>query len=375
MIAELRDKADSYRKDGMISVYDLDAAVVKSDTAIPRQLAEDLKTACMPLENVPPRLKDWHPGSNGKVLDLVHPSLFPLMYGRSKVLPSGCVGLKDCVEFIGRGEVIGQPNDEEIKVNSSYASGYNGPYSRSNPRFWSKDYQWLPCQVKFGDDEEVFIASYINNLHPLEFADLSCVIEKCITRSIPLWNRTLSSTKIRKEPRIEMEATEYNYPQGREVPDDYMPEDIANIEDEYDRDNEREDRWKATRILIKPEPDEYDRLKISTDHPIDLKQQFKSSGLQVIVKLASIVLSPEKPEYEGGSWHIEGQLNERICASALYYYDSENITESSLAFRHRVDGELEMKSYDQVGPIPRVSLPLIKVCPGRPSLMTCIIAG
>lgn len=62
-------------------------------------------------------------------------------------------------------------------------------------------------------------------------------------------------------------------------------------------------------------------------------------------------LTPEKPNYDGGSWHIEGQLNERICASALYYYDSENITESFLAFRQKVtgeDGDFLMKAYDQV---------------------------
>ena len=30
---------------------------------------------------------------------------------------------------------------------------------------------------------------------------------------------------------------------------------------------------------------------------------------------------------------IEGQLNERICATALYYLDSENVTPSHLSFR------------------------------------------
>ena len=28
--------------------------------------------------------------------------------------------------------------------------------------------------------------------------------------------------------------------------------------------------------------------------------------MQVIVKLANIVLTPEKPEYGGGTWHVEG---------------------------------------------------------------------
>lgn len=61
--------------------------------------------------------------------------------------------------------------------------------------------------------------------------------------------------------------------------------------------------------------------------------------LQVIVKLANIELTPEKPSYAGGSWHIEGQLNERICGTALYYYDNENITPSRLAFRTPADAE------------------------------------
>jgi hypothetical protein len=33
--------------------------------------------------------------------------------------------------------------------------------------------------------------------------------------------------------------------------------------------------------------------------------------------------------------HVEGQLNEHICATALYYFSSENITESRLAFRQQ----------------------------------------
>ena len=85
--------------------------------------------------------------------------------------------------------------------------------------------------------------------------------------------------------------------------------------------------------------------------------------MQVIVKLANIHLTPEKPDYKGGSWHIEvcirvkaeshdadnykGQLNEHICASALYYYDEENITPSYLAFREGVDKDFLMDKAEQ----------------------------
>ena len=41
---------------------------------------------------------------------------------------------------------------------------------------------------------------------------------------------------------------------------------------------------------------------------VDLKMMFTKRGLQVIVKLANIHLTPEKPEYGGGTWHVEGQL-------------------------------------------------------------------
>lgn len=59
-------------------------------------------------------------------------------------------------------------------------------------------------------------------------------------------------------------------------------------------------------------------------------------------------LTPDKPEYEGGSWHVEGQMNERICASALLYYDSNNITDSHLEFRRQIDAhDLQDKAYGQ----------------------------
>lgn len=70
-----------------------------------------------------------------------------------------------------------------------------------------------------------------------------------------------------------------------------------------------------------------------TEEAVDIWRDFADQGLQIIVKLANIHLIPEQPEYEGGTWHVEGQLNEHICASAIYYYDSDNITTSQLAFR------------------------------------------
>lgn len=41
---------------------------------------------------------------------------------------------------------------------------------------------------------------------------------------------------------------------------------------------------------------------------MDIKKDYSQRGLQIIVKLANIELTPEKPTYEGGTWHVEGQM-------------------------------------------------------------------
>ena len=241
IIAELQYKAPSFQKTGILSALELDATVVKSDTAVAPELKEELKAACTPLEDVPTRSKDWHPGSDEKVLDLVHPSLFPLIYGRSRVLPSGGVGLRDCVEYIGQGVTIKLPEESNVEVDRS-RPWYTSP--RTHPKFWSQNFQWLPCDVVFAGQEDVKITSYINNLHPSQYPDLYSVVEKFIAKSIPLWDHTLTLKKAQWErnPRIEMEYTQYEFPEGEEGPEE--------VRDDY---SAKEDWLRSTRVLVKPE--------------------------------------------------------------------------------------------------------------------------
>lgn len=74
-----------------------------------------------------------------------------------------------------------------------------------------------------------------------------------------------------------------------------------------------------------------------------------TSHVQVIFKLVSIHLTPERTYYKGGAWHVEGQLNEHICATTLFYYDSDNTTESRLEFRTSAKAEdlLTQLGYEQ----------------------------
>ena len=64
-----------------------------------------------------------------------------------------------------------------------------------------------------------------------------------------------------------------------------------------------------------------------------LKDPLTNRYLQVIVKIGSIILTPEKPTYPGGSWHLEGMPHEHIAATCLHYVDMENISDSFLEFR------------------------------------------
>ncbi|KAG6838702.1 hypothetical protein H0H87_002471, partial [Tephrocybe sp. NHM501043] len=140
-IGELQYKAKIFEETAAVSVFNGD--VVKSDTIVPVSLKEALKAAVAPLEQVPARLQDWHPGSDGKVLDLVHPSLYPLIYGRSRVLPNTTVGLDNCIDESGQGETIAVPTRERF-VFYDY-TGYGAqPFSHQ--------FQWLPCDVALSED-------------------------------------------------------------------------------------------------------------------------------------------------------------------------------------------------------------------------------
>lgn len=74
----------------------------------------------------------------------------------------------------------------------------------------------------------------------------------------------------------------------------------------------------------------------------------RARRLQVIVKLATVHLTPDKPGYSGGSWHVEGMMNERIVSTGIYYWDSENITDSRLSFRAAV-GHPDYEQNDRNG--------------------------
>ncbi|KAI1127606.1 hypothetical protein F5Y10DRAFT_278054 [Nemania abortiva] len=338
-IKELRDKVQEYKSTGLISILDAEIEVVKSDSVIPQSLADQLKAAVKPLEDVPDHRKDWHPGSDRKVLDLVHPSLFPMVYGTSRVLPYSKVPLSGCAKFTGKGETYNLPKEPAES------------WRAREPRLLGST-QWLPSDISWIPSGGTRIASYINNLHPDDHSELYGVLEQFVAAAVPLWERCLYKAAIANanrtavlQPRISQgtrgDEFDFYIPEGivYERPPPQEGEDEDEDEDEYMWTDEYYE-WKTThRVLKWPEPDDYDP---SRARPAEMRPNLRTEfpdGLQVIFKLANIHLSPSNPKYEGGSLHVEGAINDRIVATALFYYDCDNITESVLTLSHPVDSE------------------------------------
>lgn len=118
------------------------------------------------LEDVPDDMKNWHPGSNEQVLDLVHPSLFPFVASRTRVTDDEAIPPLD---FITVGKVLDiTPAPESSTVQST---------------FYSKTHQWLPTDFGITLEGKLKARSYINNLRPVEHKEMYPILEEILESS------------------------------------------------------------------------------------------------------------------------------------------------------------------------------------------------
>ncbi|MFC4495798.1 DUF4246 domain-containing protein [Streptomyces ovatisporus] len=298
VLAELRHYAAL--RDGRtgIEVSAVDG-VWQSDTLVDERLRSRLREAVRVLEQVPEAERDWHPGSGGQVLNLVHPSLFCLVR-----------------------EVSGAPE-----------SAWQNPADRYSKYEFSERFQWLPTDVDVSADGDVAFRSYVNNVHPENHRELASVLPDLFASLRPLLENVL--TDLRHPRPLRIEADPYGwYDSEPEYPDkSSYGDDGAYAEALRAWEEAHEDWWQNRRPVIPDAP-----AFTSPELPDEsARVDLRGRRLQVIVKLATIHLTPDKPEYPGGSWHVEGMMNERIVSTGIYYWDSENITESRLSFRAALD--------------------------------------
>ncbi|KAF8173746.1 hypothetical protein K438DRAFT_1849902 [Mycena galopus ATCC 62051] len=283
-------------------------AIWYSDRLVSNEVSDRLRAAVFQLEGVPDDLKDWHPGSNGQVLDLVHPSLYCIVYGRT------------C------------------------CSDLTQPKPRGTAQV-SKRFCWLPSDfsVDATDGSAKLVSPYINNLHPAKYKIMYPVIDSVLSSFIPLFERVLSQINAKDKdifrditPGSGRIKTKFGYGTWAGYNGKYVGDTVPCIWDEGEveweegmTDAEYEKLRKEAPKVLPEAFEEYTGELEKTIAPYSLR----GKTIQCIIKLANIHLTAENPVYTGGSWHVEAMLNERIVASGIYYYEEENISESRLAFR------------------------------------------
>ena len=377
------DKAEPSSVDG----------VWQKDNLIPQQLRDEfVELVKNDLESSDQKL--WHPDSNETVLDLVHPSLYCYVAGKTPLLEkpnhSQLQSLNNWAEFLaadgkvaekiklsksinliknGMRENADTPNEDEddndgkseTKENEeeeeeeeeieeeeegegeedcfyyyseehdsfstrplkfdpalfNHQRAHQDPYGNGNEEkheleanldqrnlsnYLANLFTWIPSDISVSDEGKIEFLSYINGIHPIKSKKLYEKIANIMEYFIPLWNNVLS--------------------------------DIVSPSYSYDRYDEQDHEGISIETLKERTVDggeSLNELKVPERTPVELC----GSKLQVIVKIASIELTPEKPTYDG-SWHIEGVRNEAIISTGIYYYDQENIEDNFLRFREAI---------------------------------------
>lgn len=264
------------------------------------------------------------------------------------------VGKKTALAFIGEGRVV-----PEIEFMPDYGERFLNSYWHGKKNVVPKEYhsslyQWLPANVAFRDDGTTEFTSYINNLHPEKYPAIYEAIEHAIDTALPAWDQCLRKNVNyrheivagRSDSRFELlsgvrcvspsiqaiervfvctdgclssDGDEHLWTESMTfgVPDDDdEPDETGYVRtSHFDTIRYRwrpvhtsvgpllsPGEWVQGREAILPEPEEFEEIDYTPRRR--LRKMFKEHGLQVIVKMASIELTPEKPHFPSGSWHV-----------------------------------------------------------------------
>lgn len=246
---------------------------------------------------MPDPQKDWNPETDRKVLDLVNPSLYPVVYGKTHTLSY-------------KGE------------NSLRLAEAPGGKTRDY-YFISQKFQWLASDFFVSEDGMVQLDSpYINNINPITDAKLYKVIPKVIECAVPMLEHVLSDLRRKLSPsRLEHDEGRCIWGAGgasdrparpghMDLLSYYKPgydpdEDSSTDEDGESHYQKAKNKYWFDQTMYLPDArEEYD----SWLDDIKRTAYLRGARIQVIIKLFNIVLTPEKPKYHGGIWRVEGRV-------------------------------------------------------------------
>ncbi|KAJ2461535.1 hypothetical protein GGF42_000124 [Coemansia sp. RSA 2424] len=307
-----------------------------SGSLIDLETTNRLKEYAAILERTPNRQKDWHPDDRSRLLNLIDPSLFPLIYSRSKLCRQPCVSPQAALSPGAPGEFPGSGTKwYGVLRGSDY---YIPPLNPFYFQCASDKSSWLPSEFRVDDNGAVTIESYINNLHPVKHAAFYPIIASVFSKFIPLLEQVVTDLVHPRQPRVIPDLSKYY--QSDEPKPEY---DDCYYEEKY-----RE--WEKRATFVHPQPDPF----VAPTRPVS---PYKLCGrrLQAIVGMSSIELTSKMPIYGGIDWSLAGLGNERIIATGIFFYDVANVSRRSLQFREalcswdfraeQLDIELVYKAY------------------------------
>lgn len=318
IIDELQFKAMIYETTDVVALYNGD--VTKSDTNMPDSIFPEMRSLFSVLEYDLKPMQYFHPGMLSQERDLISMALYPLLYGKTRILTDRIIGLDDALKYIGKGEVI--PVPKETGITREDIAWRVLARADIKVRPYSRKYQVLPSDWELGDDGQWHIASYINNLHPVKHRNIYKLLEQVFNRIVPQWNATLTPLKdmLHSRVRIEYHKAEY-YPVPKEVAAQAPQIHPKEAQSEFE---ERTEKWRMENYrAIQPDAGKFipwavpPRLmhKLPEDLPsavriergVDLNRDYKDRGLQVITRILGVDLTPENPSFET-DWHVEGTM-------------------------------------------------------------------
>ncbi|KAJ4464528.1 hypothetical protein C8J55DRAFT_529967 [Lentinula edodes] len=285
-----------------------------SDDLVPESLHRELERELDALAAKEP--KDYHPGSFGKVQDLIHPSLYPYIPGVTPV------------------------SSPSIKLPPTVDGKFYTKLSNLFVEEMISSYAWIPSVFKVSPDgTDVHIDGYINGLGTREeHPGLFRVIEKMFLLALPHFEKTVEKAE-EYEPKMSPSVQRWIQRRDFAISNEYgltkemWTQFLAEHENEWEAQKREKAEVNANlRREIHEEKARKESFSNLEDTFVAAANMYKGQELKVIVKAANYTLAPGR-EYKG-SWHMEGMPHERIIASFIYYYSTDPaIQDHGLSFR------------------------------------------
>ncbi|KAJ7293978.1 hypothetical protein C8J57DRAFT_1270505 [Mycena rebaudengoi] len=298
-----------------------DVGVFVSDGLVPVELHRELVFHLDALAKREPL--DFHPGSHGKIQDIIHPSLYPFVLGESVVTDLSKSSTLPLEKF-----------STEVEVDN-----------RHGPDTFTSRYSWIPSVFAVSQDgKDVQIQSYINGLGPREqFPRLYRLIEKIFLLSLPHFERTMSFRyQYSESPAVRRWRERFAARGGSGIGVDTPSikrsrwDSILRSQAE-EKVSEAQEEFSSFKETINP----------IQETPSTTTSAFAGRNLKIIVKVAHYHLKAGQT-YDSSTWHMEGMPHERIVAGCIYYYDTDTaIVDEGLDLRRGRDADVDFPPIEE----------------------------